>query len=126
MRILYIDTSSSYLYTGIVEDNELIASVKEELGQDLSRGALPKIAELFDENNYPIVVINELNSGGYTYLSQLFMGILSPLMPINLFKGRLRVTESLKDSNEVNNYINSNLTSINTCQKQTFKHLLKD
>ena len=33
MRTLYIDTSSSYLYTGIVEDNKLIAAIKEEYGQ---------------------------------------------------------------------------------------------
>jgi hypothetical protein len=83
-------------------------------------------AELIDKNSYPIVVINELNNGGYISLSQLFMGVLSPLIPIDLFKGRLRATESLKDSKEVNNYINSNLTSINTCQKQTFADLLKD
>ena len=79
-----------------------------------------------DENKYPIVVVNQLNNGGYISLAQLFMGVLSPLIPINLFKGRLRITESLKDTNEVNNYINSNLTNINTCQKQTLKHLLKD
>ena len=83
-------------------------------------------AELIDGNTYPIVVVNQLNNGGYISLAQLFMGVLSPLIPINLFKGRLRVTESLKDTNEINNYINSNLTNINTCQKQTFKHLLKD
>ncbi len=48
MKILYIDTSSSYLYTGIVADNKLLESVKENLGQDLSRVALPKIAEMFE------------------------------------------------------------------------------
>ena len=51
MRVLYIDTSSSYLYTGIVEDNSLVESVKENLGQDLSRVALPKIAEMFEHQN---------------------------------------------------------------------------
>jgi hypothetical protein len=87
---------------------------------------IKKCVELFDKNAYPIVVVNELNNGGYISLAQLFMGLLSPLMPIDLFKGRLRATESLKDNNEVNNYINSNLTSTNTCQKQTFADLLKD
>lgn len=51
MRVLYIDTSSSYLYAGIVEDNNLVESVKENLGQDLSRVALPKIAEMFEHQN---------------------------------------------------------------------------
>ena len=87
---------------------------------------IKKCVELIDKNAYPIVVVNELNNGGYISLAQLFMGVLSPLLPIDLFKGRLRATESLKDSKEVNNYINSNLTSINTCQKQTFADLLKD
>ncbi len=49
MRILYIDTSSSYLYTGIVEDEHLISEVKENLSLNLSRLALPKIASMFEE-----------------------------------------------------------------------------
>lgn len=50
MRVLYIDTSSSYLYSAIVEDDKLIASVSEEYGQSLSEIALPKIVEMFNEN----------------------------------------------------------------------------
>lgn len=49
MRILYIDTSSSYLYTGIVEDEHLISEVKEDLSLNLSQLALPKIASMFEE-----------------------------------------------------------------------------
>ena len=51
MRYLYIDTSSSYLYTAIVEDNKLISSISEEYGQNLSEVALPKIASMFESNN---------------------------------------------------------------------------
>lgn len=64
MRILYIDSSSSYLYAGIVCDNCLVTSVKENLGQDLSRVALPKIASMFESNNLQpndidkIIVVN--------------------------------------------------------------------
>ncbi len=50
MRVLYIDTSSSFLYSAIVEDEKLIASVSEEYGQSLSEIALPKIVEMFNEN----------------------------------------------------------------------------
>ena len=50
MRVLYIDTSSSYLYSAIVEDDKLIASVSEDYGQSLSEIALPKIVEMFNEN----------------------------------------------------------------------------
>lgn len=64
MRILYIDTSSSYLYTAIVEDNKLLGEVKEEFGQSLSEVALPKIVSVFIENNIKpeqidkIIVVN--------------------------------------------------------------------
>lgn len=49
MKILYIDTSSSFLYTGIVENDKLLYQVKEEYGQSLSEVALPKIALLFEK-----------------------------------------------------------------------------
>ena len=64
MRVLYIDTSSSYLYSAIVEDNTLVASVAEEYGQSLSEIALPKIVEMFEQNNLSpkdvdkIIVVN--------------------------------------------------------------------
>lgn len=64
MKYLYIDTSSSYLYSGIVEDNKLIAEIKEEFGQSLSEVALPKIVSLFEKNNLTakdidkIIVVN--------------------------------------------------------------------
>ena len=64
MRYLYIDTSSSFLYSAIVEDNNLIASIKEDYGQSLSEIALPKIVTMFEENHLSpkdvdkIIVVN--------------------------------------------------------------------
>lgn len=64
MRYLYIDTSSSYLYTAIVEDNKLLSEIKEKFGQSLSEVALPKIVAMFEENNLQanqidkIIVVN--------------------------------------------------------------------
>ena len=64
MRILYIDTSSSYLYTAIVEDNKVLKEIKEEYGQSLSEVALPKIASMFEESKLnpkdidKIIVVN--------------------------------------------------------------------
>lgn len=64
MKYLYIDTSSNYLYTAIVEDDKLISEIKEEFGQSLSEVALPKIVSMFDENNInakdidKIIVVN--------------------------------------------------------------------
>ena len=49
MRVLYIDTSSDYLYSGIVVDDKLISEVKEKYEKDLSKEALPRIIELFDK-----------------------------------------------------------------------------
>ena len=64
MRILYIDTSSSYLYTAITEDNKVLAEVKEEYGQSLSEVALPRIVSMFESTNLTakdidkIIVVN--------------------------------------------------------------------
>ena len=64
MRILYIDTSSSYLYTSIVEDNEILSEIKEEFGQSLSEVALPRIVSMFEDNSLSpkdidkIIVVN--------------------------------------------------------------------
>lgn len=49
MKILYIDTSSSYLYAGIVSDDKLLCEAKKEFGHSLSEEALPNIAKLFAE-----------------------------------------------------------------------------
>jgi len=51
MRTLYIDTSSNFLYTGIVQDETLLIELQEKLEQNLSRDALPEIASMFDRVN---------------------------------------------------------------------------
>ena len=51
MKVFYVDTSSSCLYAGITEDNNLIAEVKEELGHDMSKFAMPRIADLFNKSD---------------------------------------------------------------------------
>lgn len=60
MKYLYIDTSSNYLYTAIVEDNKLISEIKEEFGHSLSEVALPKIVSMFDKNNIKAKDINKI------------------------------------------------------------------
>lgn len=49
MKVLYIDTTTSYLYTGIVVDGKLIAEIKKEFGKDLSRQALSKISDMIKQ-----------------------------------------------------------------------------
>ena len=64
MRILYIDTSSSYLYTAIVDNNNVLAEIKEEYGQSLSEVALPRIVSMFEDTKLSpkdidkIIVVN--------------------------------------------------------------------
>lgn len=49
MRILYIDTSSSFLYSGIIEEGKLLCEVKKEFGHSLSEEALPEIVNMFNK-----------------------------------------------------------------------------
>ena len=64
MRYLYIDTSSSFLYSAITENDKVLSEVKEEYGQSLSEVALPKIVEMFNKNRLTakdidkIIVVN--------------------------------------------------------------------
>lgn len=51
MKILYIDTSSDYLYSGIVINNTLVSECQEKLGKDLSKEALPRIISVFNKTN---------------------------------------------------------------------------
>ncbi len=48
MKTLYVDTSSSWLYAGLVEDDQLLDCIKEELKTDLSTLALDHIAKMLE------------------------------------------------------------------------------
>ena len=64
MRTLYLDTTSSFLYCGVISDNELTCEYKKNLEKDLSTFALEKISTMFKENNIDkdsidkIIVVN--------------------------------------------------------------------
>ena len=64
MRILYIDTTSSYLYSAIMDDDKIISEVKEKLDHELSEKALPKIVGMFNDKKIDpksiekIIVVN--------------------------------------------------------------------
>lgn len=64
MKILYLDTSSSYLYTGIVSNDILLEDIKVKLDKDLSIFTLPKIVEMLEKHNLKpdnldkIIVVN--------------------------------------------------------------------
>ena len=50
MISLYIDTSSSFLYSGIVKDDCLVAQIKQSFKKDMSTFALSEITKMFKKN----------------------------------------------------------------------------
>ncbi len=108
MKTLYIDTSSSYLYTGIVEDCKLISCIKEDFGQDLSRVALPKIVSMFDDNNLLAKDINKIivvdGPGSFTgirvglTIAKVFAWSLN--IPISTITSLEAMATSINNSNE--------------------------
>ena len=62
--ILYIDTSSNYLYAGIVKEGKLQEEIKKEYGHQLSQEALPEIVSMFESTRIvpkditKIIVVN--------------------------------------------------------------------
>ena len=60
MTVFYIDTTSSYLYTGIVRDNKVLSEIKEDLGKDLSTYTVYKVSEMFDEINLKPIDIDKI------------------------------------------------------------------
>lgn len=64
MRCLYIDTSSNFLYSGIVNGDKLETSVLERMDHELSKNAMLRISEMFKRVNLSpndidkIIVVN--------------------------------------------------------------------
>ncbi len=52
LNYFYIDTSSSFLYSGIVSNNKLISFIKKNYNKDLSKYALVEIENLFKKANF--------------------------------------------------------------------------
>lgn len=64
MKILYIDTTTSYLYGALWDENKVVESVSTKLDKDLSVFTLQKIKEMFEKENLEpssidkIIVVN--------------------------------------------------------------------
>lgn len=48
MKYLYLDTSTSYLYAGVVSENELVSEIKDKLDNNLSTFSLFLIEKMFN------------------------------------------------------------------------------
>lgn len=51
MKILYIDTTSNYLYSALLINENITGEIKENLGKDLSVFTLDRIKKMLDENH---------------------------------------------------------------------------
>ena len=60
MKYLYIDTSSAYLYTGIVEEDKLLIEKKKYLEHELSKESLYIVSEMFEEANLSVDDIDKI------------------------------------------------------------------
>ena len=82
-----------------------------------------KCAELFDNNNYPVILINSLNPGGQAFLSQILLELLSPKITLNMY-GAFRKTDTFKNSSELNQFL-SYYSNLEDCKTLTYDHLMK-
>lgn len=94
MKILYVDTSSDYLYSGIVINDTLVSECQEKLGKDLSKEALPRIISVFNKANIipkdldKIIVVTGPGSFtgiriGVTIAKTIAWGFNIPIVPIS-------------------------------------------
>ncbi len=60
MKILYLDTSSSFLYAAILEDDKVLEQIKDQLGNNLSSHTLPRVEEMLKVNNVKIDDIGKI------------------------------------------------------------------
>ena len=109
MTIFYIDTTSSYLYTGIVRDNKVLSEIKENLGKDLSTYTVYKVSEMFDEINLkPIDIDKIIVANGPGSFTGIRIGVtLAKIFAWSLNKPITTITslEAMKESIDTNNLI---------------------
>ena len=109
MRILYIDTSSSFLYTGIVENNKLLCESKKEFSHDMSTKALPEIADMFKSINLDpkdidkIIVVNGPGSFTGTRIGVTIAKVYA--WSLNIKVTSITSLEAMATSSNINTYL---------------------
>ena len=79
---------------------------------------------LFDGNNYPILVINEINNSGDYQIAQLLLNIISPLFSFNIY-GAIKIKNDLKETKEINKHLKK-FADINNCSSIDFSKLISE
>ena len=82
---------------------------------------IEQCVKLFDNNTYPIVLINSLNPGGQAFLAHILLELLSPKVSLNMY-GRYRKTDTFINSSELKEYFSIFANSEN-CENLTYDHL---
>jgi len=85
--------------------------------------AIEQCVKLFDNNTYPIVLINSFNPGGIAFLAHILIELLSPKISLNMY-GAFRKTSTFKNYSQLNEYFSLFANSEN-CEKLTYDHLIK-
>ena len=78
--------------------------------------------ELFDSNDYPIILISILNQGGVIEIAQLLIELLSPYTTINIYSA-FRNNEIYKGQKIIDEEILSEYYDLEKCEKINYKTL---
>lgn len=60
MKCFYIDSTSSFLYAGIIKNNELIAEINKEMGHEMSEKTMLLLEEMFSSVNLEFADIDKI------------------------------------------------------------------
>ena len=79
--------------------------------------------DLFDSNDYPIILLSILNQGGSIYNAQLLLELLSPTTTINIY-GALR-NNGIYKGEEIENELLSEFSDFENCQTLNYENFQK-
>ena len=80
--------------------------------------------KLFDNNTYPIIVINDLNANADIEIVHFLLNIISPLYSFNIY-GTMKVNDNLEETKELNDYIKQ-FAEIKDCSSINYTYLISD
>ena len=127
-EIINWDYNYNNLYKCRVDhENKININYINSFGGDNIKGDFYKTivncVQLFDNNNYPIVLINCLNGGGQIFLAQVLLELLSPKVEFHIYSA-FRKTETFINSSESDSYFSLFYNSEN-CEALNYDYLTK-